>query len=335
MRLLGCSALWALAACGDKPTEVELRLYPCDLTSGLPTSVALTIQSSGADGKIGEPLAKTFPIADQAVFDDGFATVGFTPPAGTLSADITVVWTADSEVVQARYNLNVPALGEVMPLGKEECEPPTGTTSTPTTTDDPTTMGPGTTETGPSTETGTTTDTGTMTTDPTETTSTSSTSTSTGDSETTTETTTSTTETTSTTDTTMGTSGGPMEGGNCNNPGSLACDAGPGALGNLLQCQIDTWVLKNDFCQESTCENLGFDNPQPVGCFGDEQSWACACAETPQGECDMGMQSQCGAAIGMDVLVELCVEDGPNTYYYAAQCGGCVLDGGKPLCTLD
>lgn len=336
MRLLGCSTLWALAACGDKPTEVELRLYPCDLTSGLPTSVALTIQSRGADGKIGEPLAKTFPIDDPpAVFGDGFATVGFTPPEGTMTADITVVWTAGSEVVQARYNLEVPGLGEVMPLGKEECEPPTGTTSTPTTTEDPTTVGPGTvTETGTGTETGTTTDADTTTTDPSETTSTSSTSTS--DSETTTEsTTTTTTETTSTTDTTMGTSGGPMEGGTCNENGALACDAGPGELGNLLRCLTDHWVVMNDLCGESACENLGFSNPQVVGCFGDEQGWACACAETPQGECDVGMESKCGAAIGEDVLVELCVEDGPNTYYYAAQCGACVMDGGKPLCTLD
>src|SRR5690606_7145511 len=70
-RLFGCSAVWALCACGDKPTEVELRLFPC---VSAPTSVSLTIQSYGEGGeKIGAPLAKTFRIDDQGVFDDGFA----------------------------------------------------------------------------------------------------------------------------------------------------------------------------------------------------------------------------------------------------------------------
>ncbi|MCY1057237.1 hypothetical protein [Nannocystis sp. SCPEA4] len=331
VRLIGCATVWAFCACGEQPTEVELQLYPCDLTSGLPTSVDLTIQSSGADGKIGEPLVKTFPISEpEKVFEDGFATVGFTPPAGTLTADITVLWTAGSEVVQARYNLGVPALGEAMPLGKEECESGPSTTTTPTTTDEPTTVGTDTTGSGSETETGTTT-----TTDPTETTSTSSTSsTSTGDSETTTESTTTTTDTTtSTTDTTMGTSGGPMEGGTCMSPGLTACDAGPGALGQLLVCQDTTWVLLPDFCQPSACENLGFTNPQAVGCFGDEQGWSCACAETPQGQCEPGQVSQCGEAIGMDgdVKVELCVDD----VYYAAQCAGCIIKNGKPLCITD
>ncbi|MBZ5707705.1 hypothetical protein [Nannocystis pusilla] len=330
VRLIGCSTVWALCACGEQPTEVELRLYPCDLTVGLPTSVELTIQSSGADGKIGEPLVKTFPIADPAkVFEDGFATVGFTPPTGTLKADILVVWTAGSEVVQARYNAKVPALGEAMPLGKEECEPGQSTTTTPTTTDDPTVTETGTTESGSETETVTATGT-TTTTDPTETTSTSSTST--GDTATTTEsTTTTTTDTTSTTDTTMGTSGGPMEGGTCMSPGLTACDAGPGALGQLLFCQDTTWVLLPDFCQPSACENLGFTNPQVAGCVGDEQGWSCACAETPQGQCDPGQESQCGEAIGMDVKVELCVDD----IYYAAQCAGCTVQGGKPLCITE
>jgi hypothetical protein len=315
-----------LGACGAQPTEVELRLYPCDLMSGAPTSVSLRIQSYGADGAIGEPLSKTFPIADQGVFADKFATVGFTPPAGTLSADITVTWIAADEMVQAVYNEAVPALGEALELGKDECEGAPDSTTTPTTVD-PTTAGPGTSETGTSTETGTTT-----TTDPTETTSTSTTettSTSTTDS-----TTTTTTSTTDTTDTTMGTSGGPMEGGDCENLLEFACDGGPGVLGKLLQCQMGKWTLNETYCSPGSCADTGLADPQVVGCIGAAQSWNCACAETPKSECSVGMQSQCGDPAGDGVKVELCIEDAGKTYYYVAICPACDEVNGEPLCSI-
>ena len=201
-------------------------------------------------------------------------------------------------------------------------------TTTPTTID-PTTAGPGTSETGTGTETGTT----TTTTDPTETTSTStteSTSTSTTDS------TTTTTSTTDTTDTTTGTSGGPMEGGDCSLHFDLACDAGPGVVGNVLRCEDTKWVVRTDLlCDDpSKCGETGLTNPQVVGCMGTPQSWYCACADTPKSECSMGMQSQCGEAVGDDVKVELCVEDAGKTYYYVSVCPNCEEVDGEPLCLL-
>ncbi|MFZ6183190.1 hypothetical protein [Nannocystis pusilla] len=331
LRLVGGSTVWMLGACGAQPTEVELRLYPCDLMSGAPTSVSLRIQSYGADGAIGEPLSKTFPIADQGVFADKFATVGFTPPAGTLSADITVTWISADEMVQAIYNEAVPALGEALELGKDECEGAPGTTTTPTTID-PTTAGPGTSETGTGTETGTT----TTTTDPTETTSTSTSTTETTSTSTTDETATTTTSTTDTTDTTTGTSGEPMEGGDCpGEEGMLVCDGGPGVLGDLLYCQGGKWQVKNDLlCDPSKCADTGLADPQIVGCMGSLMAWSCACADTPKGECSMGMQSQCGEPAGDGVKVELCVEDAGKTYYYVAICPACDEVNGEPLCSL-
>ncbi|MCY0988496.1 hypothetical protein OV203_15295 [Nannocystis sp. ILAH1] len=327
LRLVGGSTVWMLGACGAQPTEVELRLYPCDLMSGAPTSVSLRIQSYGADGAIGEPLSKTFPIADQDVFADKFATVGFTPPAGTLSADITVTWIAADEMVQAVYNEAVPALGEALELGKDECEGAPDSTTTPTTID-PTTAGPGTSETGTSTETGTTTST-----DPTETTSTSTSTTETTSTSTTDETTT-TTSTTDTTDTTMGTSGGPMEGDDCPVHNTAVCDAGPGVLGKVLHCQVNKWVVNNGLCSADSCGETGFANPQVAGCVGTLESWYCACADTPKSECSMGMQSQCGEATGDGVKVELCIEDAGQTYHYVSVCPNCEEVDGEPLCLL-
>ncbi|MFY0537380.1 hypothetical protein [Nannocystis pusilla] len=187
------------------------------------------------------------------MFADKFATVGFTPPAGTLSADITVTWISADEMVQAVYNEAVPALGEALELGKDECEGVPGTTTTPTTID-PTTAGPGTSETGTSTETGTT----TTTTDPTETTSTSTSTTETTSTSTTDETTT-TTSTTDTTETTMGTSGDPMEGGDClGQDGMLVCDGGPGILGQMLYCQgASGWSTTNSSATPRSVKTRG------------------------------------------------------------------------------
>ncbi|MCY1011351.1 hypothetical protein OV079_38490 [Nannocystis pusilla] len=47
LRLVGGSTVWMLGACGAQPTEVELRLYPCDLMSGAPTSVSLRFRATG------------------------------------------------------------------------------------------------------------------------------------------------------------------------------------------------------------------------------------------------------------------------------------------------
>lgn len=327
MRLIGCASLWALSACADKSTDVELRLYPCMLTSGAPTSVELTIQSIGADGNIGEPLSKTFPIEDpELVFEDNYATVAFTPPEGTQRADIAVVWKSGAEAVEATYNMPVPGLGEAMALESGECEGGPGTTSAPMTTDPSETSGPDTTDstTSSTSEPETT---GTTTTD--ETTSTSTTESTTG-----TETTVDPSETTtttgpSTTDMTTSTTGDdpPKEGGVCGAGDVVKCSAGPGELGDLLKCVDNVWQNHNNYCQPGACPD-GFTDPQPVGCVGDQgQAWSCACAETPKGTCAMGMTSGCDGG-----LVELCLEEGGETYYYAAACNVCDLVGGQPQC---
>lgn len=314
-RLFGCSAVWALCACGDKPTEVELRLFPC---VSAPTSVSLTIQSYGEGGeKIGAPLAKTFRIDDQGVFDDGFATVGFTPPEGTLHADITVVWSTSGEEVQARYNAPVRRRGEAIELGADQCEDDPGTTTMMSTTLETTT-----TEATTDAETTETTSTST------ETTSTSTTETTTDPSETTT--TTGTSET-STTDSTTGTTGEePVEGGDCAGGGAV-CTAGPGEIGKLLQCINSKWVESYDGCAEDACEHFGFDDPVIVGCTGDV-AWGCVCAPTPKEACSRDMKSKCGEVTDAGQLVDLCVEDGDDTWHYAAICSSCKMVDDQPLC---
>lgn len=324
-RLLRCSTVWMLGACSSTATEVELRLYPCVLTGGAPTSVELEIRNlDGQGAEIGDLLSKTFMIADPGVFDDGYASVGYIPPAGTVTADIKVTWTGGGESVAATYAVPVPMLGSSVTLGADECEGGPGTTTTPTTDGPTSSSGTATTGTDTTDTTGTSTGTTTNTTD--------STSTSTGTTDSTTGTTTGTTD--MTTGTTTGTTGGPQEGGDCDMDGALACSGGPGVLGEVLYCEAGTWVLKNDLCTVDACVGLGFNNPQIVGCFGAGMEFSCACAETPQGECTMGMESQCGGMLGDGVLVELCVVDGDNTWHYAAQCPACQDVDGEPLCTL-
>lgn len=345
LRLMGCSLVGVLCACGDKPSEVELRLYPCALVSGTPMSVELEIRNLDAEGaEIGALLVKTFPIDDPAVFHDDFATVGFRPPAGALTADIKVTWNGGGEQVIATYVVAVPELGASVDLGIEECEGGPGTTTmTSTTTSEPatTSTGPGTTEatTGPSVDT----DTDTATTEATTTTGTTEATTSTTDTSTsTTDTSTSTTET-SDTDATTGTTGGPMEGEPCAFPdGYTTCDGGPGQLGQFLFCVGGEWVVDDpnppgeQFCEldDGVCDELGFTSPKIVGCLGDENTWSCACGESQPSQCTMGKESGCGGPLGGGALVELCVVDGTNTWYYAGICPACYEVGGEPLCTL-
>lgn len=328
-RLLGCSAVWALAACSDAPNSIELRLYPCPLTGGLPTGVELEIHNRDAKGmEIGSPLTRQFAIGDgEAVFQDGYATVSYKPPEGTVTADITVTWTLASESVAASYGVTVPGLGSSISLESGECGD-VGTTNTPTTTLDPT-SGSGTSSTTStvtdSTTTGTTETTGPGTdTD---------TTTSTGTTSSTTETTT-TTSTTSTTDSTTDSTTGPinpMEGEFCPVNGIPGCEGGPGILGKLLFCTGNKWVpamLGVDVCNDSPCAGLGLQAPQLVGCLGVGNDWSCACAETPESDC-METENECPEGTE-GVAVAVC--DGGKLY--KAICPACDLVDDKPLCTV-
>lgn len=312
-RLLGCAA-WALAACSDAPTSIELRLYPCPLMGGLPTGVELEIRNRDAKGaEIGAPLTKQFPIDDgEAIFQDGYATVGYKPPLGTVTADITVTWTRDSESMSANYGVAVPGLGGSISLDAGECDDPnatgTGTTLEPTTgpdtssstgtssstTDTTTTTGPGT-DTDPDTSTSTSTTTGTT--------------------------------TESTTETSTGTTGEPpMEGADCEVHGTYYCTGAPGTLGKLLLCFQGTWIVP-DLCTVDACANLGLTNPQVAGCLGQGTKWACACASNPPDPCDED-DAACGEDVGDGLLVTVC--DGG--LLYAAACAICDDSDGLPLC---
>lgn len=309
-------ALFAVAACGGGPTAVELRLYPCAPPGGAAMSVALEIQSRDQDGAaIGEPLAKMFAISEPAVFSDGYATIGFQPPAGTVTADFTVIWSGGGAESTAHYmNVAVPALGETLVLGIDECDGATGTTGEPTT---------GTTATTDATATGTT---GTSTTGGETTGTTDATTSTTGESTTGT--------TAATTDASTGTTGGdPQEGQPCVQGEPAVCDGGPGVLGTFLQCIDGTWTKSSPPCDvETVCPpELGLAQPQLVGCLGAGTNWTCACADNPVMQCAMGETSKCGPIAG-GFKVDLCVLEDGELNHYVGKCNDCYDVQGEPLC---
>lgn len=311
-------ALFAAAACGGKADAVELRLYPCAAPGGGSMSVELAIQSRDGDGApVGALLTETFTIPAPAVFSDGYATVAFRPPAGTVTADFTVTWSGGGIEATATYvGVAVPALGEALVLGEDGCDEGPGSTSEPTGTSAPTTTDA---TTGEVTTTGTT-EVGTSTTEgSTSTTTTGSTGTTTG-------------ETTSGSSGT--TSGGPMEGQPCMQGEPIHCDGGPGVLGVFLKCSDGVWTKADPPCTlENVCPpELGLTDPQMVGCLGDGPNWTCACAETPVQECPMGGTSKC-SLFPLGVKVELCVQEGDKLNHYVGSCGQCVEEvPGQPLC---
>lgn len=306
-------ALCAAAACGGGPTAVELRLYPCAPPGSAATSVTLEIQSRDQDGAaIGDPLTKDFSIADPAVFSDGYATVGFKPPAGTMTADFVVTWTGGGPDMTAAHYLNVavPALGEALVLGMDACDDPSGMTGEPTTSSSGSTgEGTGTSGATMGSTTGTTGD-----------------ATGTG-------TTTGTTE--ATTDASSGgtTGGDPHEGGPCMPGEPGVCDGGPGVLGMFLLCVDGTWTKSNPPCDVDTAcpPELGLVQPQLIGCIGTGTNWTCGCSDTPVMECAMGETSQCGQIPG-GFKVDLCVLEQGKLHHYAGRCVDCYDVDGEPLC---
>lgn len=314
-------ALLAVAACGGGPTAVELRLYPCAPPAGAAMSVTLEIQSRDQGGAaLGDPLAKTFEISDPAVLSDGYATVGFEPPAGTVTADFAVTWKGGLDESTAHYmNVAVPALGEAIVLGMEACEDVGGTTGDPTS---------GTSGSTADATTNEGTSTGASSTGSTGGTSSGSTGETTGDA-------TGTTGTTGDTDTTGGTTGGdePKEGLPCEQGEPAVCDGGPGALGTFLQCIDSVWTKSEPPCDvETVCPiELGLVAPQLIGCLGEGTNWTCGCADTPVMECAMGDMNKCSPIAG-GFKIDLCVDEGGKSIHYAGRCNDCYDVQGEPLC---
>jgi hypothetical protein len=319
-------ALSLLAGCA-KPTEVELRLYPC----GTPERVDLAVQGYDADGVELAPLQSSFVIADSGVFSDDYATVGLRKPDGMVTADFTLTWhgTDDSLAVVTLAGVAVPAAGEVLELGAADCMPIGMTTSEPTGTDPSTGTSTssgtlGMTTTGSSTDTSTSTGTST----------TGSSTDTTGESTSTTGESTGTTGESTTDDTTTG-GGDTLAGMPCDPMMQLfACNnGGPGQVGEVVKCQGNPseWeVVPPSMCVVSAfCSDIAIADPVAVGCSGGLQ-FACLCTETPPVPCD-DTEVPCSDP-EMNKLT-LCVDFGDGEVRTQTHCGTCNADDpDKPYC---
>ncbi len=313
--------LWAasVGACGGGEDRIELRLQPCDI-DGLPRSVRVRVEAFDAEGVVlGQPKSESFAIPEVSVFDDGYATVGYVPPAGATSATVTIGWFSEtsagnlaaSEHVVLWPNIKLPALGESIDLAAEGCTPFGGTSGSGT--DGTDTEGTSGTATAGTTTAGTTT-TGT-----------------------TTEGTTTTGTTTSTTTlgtTTLGTTtGGDTLGGmECEDGALDQCETpAPGEVGTLYSCIEGTWTENvaakcGDICAGAF---IGFSDGQALGCSGNGEGpgWGCLCVEG-DGEvpCD-DTDQKCTTKMGSP-LIQLCLDGG----LVRGSCGGTCDDEIEPSC---
>jgi len=323
-----------VAACGGED-RVELRLQPCEI-DGFPRSVRVRVEAFDADGAaLGEPKSDSFAIPEASIFDDGYATVGYAPPAGAISATVTIGWFAEtsagslaaSDHVVHWPNVKLPALGGSLDLSAEGCAPFGGTSGTDTGTTTGTT-------TGGMTTTGTTT--GGTTTGTTEGTTTEGTTTEGMTTEgTTTEGTTTegtTTEGTTTEGTTT-TGGETMEGMPCDEVLPVCETPGPGEVGTLLRCIGEVWTEDAVASCEMICadEFFGFKKGETIGCSGNGSgpAWGCLCVEgNGSSPCD-GVDELCTVQ-DMSPLLQLCI-DGELV---KGTCPEKCSDDPAPLCTL-
>lgn len=312
----------SLGACA-RPTEVELRLYPCMLTEMGPPPRHVELEIVGYDeaGAAMKPLLKGFDIPDLGVLGDGYATVGLNKPAGMVEAAFTLTWSYGAELTATAKlpRRPVPAAGEVLELGGEGCVPAEGTTSASTGDSSTSGSSSGSTSTG-DTSSGTGTGSGSSTGEP-------STSTSTGD-----------TSTSSGSESSSGgssTTGEPtMLGDKCVNEGELFCEhAAPGKLGDALFCEGGFWVVADLM---AACNPLNIfcpvdmlDSPVPIGCVNDGvDGFSCACSDQPTVPCeplDIGCE-------GNDHIT-LCTDLGQGDIRVKGLCVGlCKDDGQGPYC---
>lgn len=288
--LRGAALLLLLGSCA-RPTEVELRLFPCGLVGGLPVSVDLDVQGYDATGTALTPLRASFAVA-ASVLDDGYATVGLRRPPGISTADFTLTWhdaVGGAQLVM-HPALVVPKVGEVLELGAEMCAPVDSTSS-------------GSSSSGDASSTSSSSSGGTSTG--------SSTSSSSGDSS---SGGTSTSSSTSTGATTESSTTGEMsvEGGDCNNDNEqFYCEnGGPGELGTLFACENFVWVkadLEKLCVIDTYCPPaLGLIGPVAVGCSGLGLSgWSCVCQDATPVPCGLEKEECVG-----NMNITLCIDDG-------------------------
>ncbi len=314
-------------ACGGGEDRIELRLQPCDV-DGLPRSVRVRVEAFDADGvALGEPKAESFAIPEASIFDDGYATVGYVPPAGATNATVTIGWfaatsagsIASSDHVVLWPNIKLPALGESVELAAEGCTPlggtggtdtegtsgtdtegTAGTTTEGTTTEGTTTLG--TTTAGTTTEGTTTLDTTTL-------------------------------GTTTLDTTTLGTTGGDTLGGMpCEEEAEDQCETlGPGEVGTLYSCINGNWTENaaakcGDICAG---DFIDFSDGQALGCSGNGEgaAWGCLCVEgdgmVPCDDMDQLCTTKQGSAV-----IQLCVEG----ELVRGSCNGTCSDEIEPIC---
>jgi len=315
--ILRGAALLLLGSCA-RPTQVELRLFPCGLAEALPVSVDLDVQGYDAAGTALAPLHASFPLA-AGVLGDGYATVGLNRPPGIATADFTLTWHdgAGGAQVVMHPALEVPSVGEVLELGAEMCAPIDSSSSGGTSTGEGTSTSTSTGMTGSGT--GSSTSSG------------ESSSSSTGDG---TSTGTSTGETTE-----SSTTGEPsMVGAACNmvNDQFFCENGGPGQLGTLLECDNNIWTAA-DLVKRCNLDvycplETGLVEPVAVGCSGlGAFDWACVCQDKVPLEC-IGDEANC---VGND-RITLCIDDGEGKMIRTK--GVCAVlciddDIAGPLCT--
>lgn len=306
-------AALSLTACA-KPTEVELRLYPC----GEPVRVELAVQGYDAVGEALAPLSASFAISDSGVFGDGYATVGLKKPEGMVTADFTLTWLGpdDAEVVVTLADVAVPAVGEVLELDAKDCVP-VGETTTELPTSTGTSAGPGET-TSETTATATS-----------ETTTTGATEMATSDTSTTGTTEVETTESSSSSSSST-TGEESMVGESCVMEGvkALYCEhSGPGLVGDVLVCDGQNWQPGIEECKvETWCSEVGFTNlAVVVGCNGLGPLLACVCQE-------MDVDTPCTAEDqGCDGnFITLCHDAGEGPRITKAKCASACKDKGDP-----
>ncbi|PRQ04146.1 hypothetical protein ENSA5_10360 [Enhygromyxa salina] len=121
---LAC-ALGSALSCGAAGDQVELRLFPCEFEGIEPRAVVVEITGFDADGAVVESFEVGFDDIAAAVFDDGYATVGYRSDAAVVTARVRVGWfsrpesgtIAEAEAVAVYESQTVPAHGQVLSLG--------------------------------------------------------------------------------------------------------------------------------------------------------------------------------------------------------------------------
>ncbi len=278
--LRGAALLLLLGSCA-RPTEVELRLFPCGLAGMTPVTIDLDVQGYDAAGTALAPLHANFAVA-VGDLGDGYATVGLRPPAKIATADFTLTWhdAMGGAQVVTHAAVGVPAVGEVLELGADMCVPLGSTGSSSTSTGEgssSSSTGEGTSTSSSSTGEGTSTSTG---------------------------------ETTETS-----TTGEPsIKGEGCIIPDDqYYCEhGGPGQVGTLLECVMNVWTkadLKQRCDNNMYCDGLGLVEPVGVGCSGEGSvGWICVCQDKVPVPC---LFEEAGC---MDISkLLLCVDDGEGT----------------------